>query len=499
MAKLTVQPTATSATGDSLIHVVTDPSGVPLSQKITKDNFIDKAAILSDDLVYKTGTITTSTVSPTKNTYHLIDSSAGEVNITLDAVTAGDVHWHSFTLESNSHHCNISVDGGIQTIQEATTISLSTELAQVIIKANGIDGYDVIHDSREYDRIISVTENLILTGGFESGALYTGDLGDAIDVIITIANWSIEHKGDYATFTKTSGSNSSIRVISADLTFDEIILESNSGFTISATSTGYNIKQDSRPDPSNITINFYPTDVASTLEPTYAGTMVTSVPSEVVVTTPAITSADTENPTFLGYFINDNKALIGLLAARNINGLAQVKLTSAFNRSIKIRFSYFEYDYGTDTLNTTPLSTTSYSTFITSTTAEQRFIGGSLPENTWAVTSIAGKTLVAGLYAIKSTASGDNPTLDFISGGSTPSKTTIDVPVASVNHATLGGVSTAGTSVPDGHIDNSAPFQLPELTTVDRDAYATPNNGMIIMNTTTGVLNVYLSGAWGVM
>ena len=40
------------------------------------------------------------------------------------------------------------------------------------------------------------------------------------------------------------------------------------------------------------------------------------------------------------------------------------------------------------------------------------------------------------------------------------------------------------------------PLMLPELTTTERDAYAIPKNGMMIFNSTTGVFNVYRSGAW---
>lgn len=42
-------------------------------------------------------------------------------------------------------------------------------------------------------------------------------------------------------------------------------------------------------------------------------------------------------------------------------------------------------------------------------------------------------------------------------------------------------------------------FQAPSYTTTERNAFKNPKEGMIIKNSTTNKLNVYLNGAWEVI
>lgn len=67
---------------------------------------------------------------------------------------------------------------------------------------------------------------------------------------------------------------------------------------------------------------------------------------------------------------------------------------------------------------------------------------------------------------------------------------------APTSHTNLSNVEIAATGVPRGHIDNSQPLQTPELTTTQRDAVASPNEGMIIFNTTLGAYQIYQDAAW---
>ncbi len=444
--------------------------------------------------------------NPVANTQYLIDSSGGPVVITLPLVTAGNEQWYQFTLDQNSNHAKIQTSevslGVFQQIANLDSISLSTEHARVTIKANGLDGYVLLDDTREYYREISVVGNITFATGYESGALYTGNLLDATDVIITVADPIVEHLGDWAKFIKFSGVNSSMRIKTASGSFDQTIFENNKGFELGVIKDGagdpqYVVSQDSRPSPSNLSINFLPTDTISVLEPTYSVLETDSQPEEDIVSA-AISSIDPLNPNSLGFWINDNKALIGTLSDRNINAIAQVALNVAANRSVKIKFKYYEYDYTTMLLNPIPLSETSYSAPISLTTIEQRFVGGVLPSNTWATESGETKTLVVELLAYKSGGGGDNPVLKFRSGGNNPSKTTIDVPVSAVNHNSMGGVVDAQTNVPDGHVNNSFPLQLPELTTIERDAISVGllNDGMIMYNKTENVIDKYSNSAW---
>jgi len=64
------------------------------------------------------------------------------------------------------------------------------------------------------------------------------------------------------------------------------------------------------------------------------------------------------------------------------------------------------------------------------------------------------------------------------------------------SHANLTDLEVSDTGNTWGHVDNSAPLQIPELTTTERDAIVTPNDGVVIFNTTTSQLEIYDASAW---
>lgn len=63
------------------------------------------------------------------------------------------------------------------------------------------------------------------------------------------------------------------------------------------------------------------------------------------------------------------------------------------------------------------------------------------------------------------------------------------------SHSNLTNVDNNATGIIQGHVDNNKPFQLPELTTVERDLF-TPNAGMLIWNLTTAQKEIYNGSAW---
>ncbi len=442
------------------------------------------------------------TASPDIN--YLIDPAAGMVLMTLPLVTTGNYDKFFATLHTAVGHGKIVVSGETQLIGSKNFLSLATLNGYIELAANGVNGYDILVDSREDLHTIDVQDNLDLTEGFESGALYVGNLADSQTAVITIPNAIREHMDQIAKFVKNHGDNATFRVVSENGEFDEIITVNNKGFTISCVYDSSNsvyeyiIIQDSRPSDANIAINFLPTDTASSLEPTYY-TLETESQAEEVVTSAPITSDDPDSPTSLGFWINDNKALVGSLPATEISAFAQVKKTSDFTREARIKFKYYEYNYETSTLNTTPLLETSYSSLIDYFESyEQKTVGGTLPANDWAETDLVGMTLVVELLAYKEGSGGatSDPTIDIRTGGTAPSKTTIDVPVASVSHDSLGNISDAGIGVTKGHVNNSVPLVFPTLTTTQRNAVASPNTSMKIYNSTTAQFEKWNGSAW---
>jgi hypothetical protein len=63
------------------------------------------------------------------------------------------------------------------------------------------------------------------------------------------------------------------------------------------------------------------------------------------------------------------------------------------------------------------------------------------------------------------------------------------------SHLNLTDLKKAASGEAWGHVDNSLPLQLPQLTTAERDLII-PNEGMIIRNTTTAEIEEYAAGAW---
>lgn len=67
------------------------------------------------------------------------------------------------------------------------------------------------------------------------------------------------------------------------------------------------------------------------------------------------------------------------------------------------------------------------------------------------------------------------------------------------SHDILDNIPVAATGVSAGHVDNSQALQIPELTTAERDAIIAPNAGMVVYNTTIGVLEYYTGSEWLVL
>ena len=449
---------------------------------------------------YNINFITADVVNPAPNTYHLIDATAGEVNITVPDVVPANEDWYSFTLIANTNHANIRAVGSSQ-IQSSNVVNLSTVHAQVLFKSDGVADYEGIQDSRDRYRLNKITVDTALASGFESGALYVCAPPDSTEITITIVDWDLEHEGNKARFIKESGDNAIVNIRNVTGDFLHILSVDDTSIEITAGDTGYILTQDSRPSASEIRLNFHPSTGTSVFEPGFAGILTAASPTPEVLITPPITVTNPLTPQSIGFFINDEKGLIGTISDRLITAIGQIKKTSDFSRDAKIKFKYYEYDFDTEILNPVELAETSFSATITGFAVNTEvLVSATLPENTWAVAGGgSNKLLVIELLAIKVGSGGadSDPTLDFTFGGSAPSLTYLDVPVGAINHATLGGVVPAETGVPDGHVDNDFPLQLPELTTAERDAIGSPNAGMQIQNTTTGQVEEYQSGAWG--
>jgi len=217
----------------------------------------------------------------------------------------------------------------------------------------------------------------------------------------------------------------------------------------------------------------------SLIEPTY-NQLVTDEFVESTIDTAIIGSIDPLNPSSLGFFINDNKALRGTLPTTNVTAIAEIKVINEKNKC-QIAFNYYEYDLDTDILNPVPIATTGFSArFDNDATFNEIIVTGILPENTWVTDNLSSnKVLVIELLAIKEKADKD-PALQFRVGGVTPSRSTLNLPVSSVSHDTLAGVVGTGASNKSGHIDFEEQTIYGKKTFIDELEVSTQGEGLIV-------------------
>lgn len=404
--------------------------------------------------VYVTPSTIPNPILPDIN--YLVISTAGEVNITMPLVASGDDFTYYFTLKSNGKHCNLLTTGG-QLIGDKSQLSISTVNSCVVIRANKIDGYDIISDGREYLRVNHETSDLNLDTGIESNGRYEFSVTNGQTLTVTVQDWSAIHKGDHAVFYKLSGVNSIVRVVSEDETFDEEIFINGASFELVYGELGFEIGQDSRPKVQTSSITLFALTEASGVSTYNKAVLNTSDPEFSTTPTDFDVGLITGAAQFVAAFITVEGAIQGTINETNIISFSRWRKAAGSGSGTAQAYAevYKRETGGTETL----LATTSKTPIITESTYIEFTVTGLLPTETFLSTD---RVLVK-VYMDR-IAGGSDPTYELEVEGLNPARLSFSVPSSTQSHDTLPGVNDAGVGVDKGHVDSDlykeiVPFQ----------------------------------------
>lgn len=116
----------TAVATTDVLYVVDDPSGTPLSRKVTKANLLG-------NLVTKTGTYTIVANDGTI----ICDATSGAFTVTLPtAVSVIDKIYSIKKIDSSSNAVTVDGDGS-ETIDDGTTAVLNTQYECITVQSDG--------------------------------------------------------------------------------------------------------------------------------------------------------------------------------------------------------------------------------------------------------------------------------------------------------------------------------------------------------------------------
>lgn len=429
-------------------------------------------------------------VSP--NITYLIDASAGVVTMKLPNVVSGNKDTFKFVLDKDGNHTKITTVGGTQLIGDTIIQEIATIRTSITVQADGVNSYKILNDNREYYRNTIVTTNLDLSNGYESGGIYVCKPPVSTEIIITIPDVDINHKGLYAKFILAIDNGGSVRLktLSGEMIgieLEPVIMIQYTSFELEDTGFEYLVTQDSRPHAQLSSVIFYGLTEASVI-PTYLR-VATSTTDPDYSQTPSdqATSPITSVGQLVASFASDEGVIQGLVTETNLISVANWRRVSGSGTGNIYAELYKRDTGGTETL----LTTTNTTPEITNSIYIEYSISAIVPETNFLPTD----RVVIKVY-INRIAGGSDPVYEIQLEGTNPARLTLAVPSSTIAHNSLAGVNPASTNEESGHIDNKYPLQFPELTTIERDAIVSPNNGMKIFNLTEGVFQKYQNGVW---
>lgn len=375
-----------------------------------------------------------------KNTIYLVDCSTAPVTARMPDVVSGNVDEFKFILQRDTHKLTITTVGGTQTICDDTSQIIATIGGGMQFKANGSDHYCLVEDTRILTRVIEITEDRdFLTDGFENHIIYiVKPNGGQINLNIPTAfvlpgsiaiqsRFQLSGAGSFA-ITAVSGliGNAQTQVVSTD----------GDGFDITWSDTNYYVTNDTRPKVASSSITTYSLSELTAITDPVTGTFfrkratstedadfnpITAVELSVVVTA---------NPTDPWQVVGSSiiqGAIIGIVPTGNTDIFFNVRRTGL---DINTYVAYFKRT----ALGVETLISQSVPGLVNSTTLQQLRLTAQHSE----FSMIATDYYVVRTYARKST-TGVNPTFIAIVEGVNPTRSTLELPAASIAHNTLAG------------------------------------------------------------
>lgn len=417
-----------------------------------------------------------ASVSPaTPNTTYLVDASGWTVTVELPDVTSWDTWEYKIVLSSDTYSTIITTVWGTQLIWGFTKIINHTLTWTLHVKANWVDWYDVIADTREYYRIIKKSWNITVdlsVSWYESWSLYhsTPWTWNTLTYIIPDSN------PDCLWFRAKWVSHWEGTTIIKTLSWEAIwpgseVVISIPETTVELTCIGdhYAITQDSRPKISNTSLPFYWLDELSTIvDPQWGFYRQSSNSIEDIrfdKTTPAIQLSPTITWTdiYWGWIISDLWVPQGLVPEWPIVTSAFVKKDS-WNANFNFYLEYYLYESNwTETL----LTTSGLSQTISSWVYAEYSVSATMPATDFWIDW----RLLRKVYFNK-IGTATSPVASFQAEWPNPSVSIISVTAWNISHNILAWLELANTWITYGHINDQAQSIYWHKTFVDQATYS---------------------------
>lgn len=382
----------------------------------------------------------TTDFNAVKNTIYLVDCTTAPVIARLPNVVAGNVDEFKFILQKDTHKLTITTVGGTQTICDDTSQIIATIGGGMQFKANAVDHYCLVEDTRILTRVIEITEDRDFSmDGFENHILYiVKPNGGQINLNIPAAfvlpgsiaiqsRFQLDGAGSFA-ITAASGliGNAQTQVVSTD----------GDGFDITWSDLKYYVTNDTRPKVVSSSITTYSLNELTAITDTVTGTFfrrraASTEDSDFDPTTPPeLSVVVTANPTDPWQVIGSSiiqGAIIGIVPDGNTDIFYNVRRTGV---DVYTYVAYYKRTVG----GVETLISQSVAGLVNSSTAQQLRLTAQHDE----FSMVATDYYVVRTFARKAT-TGTNPTLISILEGSNPTRSTLEIPASAIAHNTLAG------------------------------------------------------------
>lgn len=380
-------------------------------------------------------------------TYYLVDCTAAPVMAKMPNVAAGSTSEFWFTLQRDTHKLTITTEGGTQIICNDTSQIIPTLSGSMHFKGNGVDGYDLIEDTRQLVRVVNLTADRDFgTDNFENNFIYrVNPGGGSLNLNIPAATPILGDISIKARFELVGDGSFALNAASGLIgdAPSQVCSVKGTGFDVAWYGKTYSLSNDTRPKINSASITTY--SLAETLavnDPVtgqpFRARCTTTEDARFNPTTPTeISTVITANPTDPWQLVGASAiqgAIIGLVQAGNTDIFANVRRTE-----LDVNF-YVTYSKLSADLLTETLISQSVSGLVNSSTAQQLRITAEHAEFSMLETDY----YVVRTYARKAT-TGSDPTLYQILEGSNPTRSTLEVPAAAIAHNALAGRGAANS------------------------------------------------------
>lgn len=332
-----------------------------------------------------TGSNISASVNPAvPYTTYLVDATSGNVTITLPDVTSWDTSEYRIVLEKDTNKVIVTTVWWAQLIWTSAIQYIATVNWQLYLKANGVDWYNIITDTRAYYRVVNIAWawTTDLSVGCESWVIYNCSPWTWNTRTIIIPDSYADCNWNFAKILLDWEWTVIVKTLSWELIawLPEQAITSW-WFELTCFWDHYGITQDSRPKVQNTSLQLFSlTENSTIVDPAstfYRQTCTTQDDSRydkitwTLVSSPTITWSN----IYGGWVITDEWVPSGIIPAWPIVTYATVKKLS-WTADFNFYIAFYKYIGWVETL----IATSWVSQTISSSTLSDYFVTATLPE-----------------------------------------------------------------------------------------------------------------------